>query len=620
MMNRVKGLLVGGLFAVVLFRPLISGLTYPWSNTYVQTAIFVLWGVWLVHESWGNRTFFRTNLDIPLLVFLLFLTLSTLKSVSSAVSLDFVYQFMSYILLFFLVTNNLRTQESRRAVIFALFAGAFLVSLYGVYQYFGGLDSTREAVEKSYSGAYPPEFMMRLNTQKVFSTFVFPPALAGFLVLIMPVGISMSLAGRSVVEKALYSFVSMLILSCLVLTFSKGGWLSGVFSITVFASIWLIGIKGIRKAVVVFGLVVSIFAFALLIVCDCLPQATLAGFVGSFGVRLGYWKAIPAMVGDFFLLGSGPGTFGLIYPEYRLILGWETKMAHNNYLQMFVEAGIVGLSAFLWIWVRFLRMGYRLINVEDKDKIIIVGCFSGIIGFMAHSLVDFGLYIPGIAMTVFLFLGLMGSKENLLSPLRFSEKKEVKLLLTAFILVVTVCMIWAVRRPLLGERAFARSIVYAERGEVDKSISFLHKAIGYCPRQAEYYFRLGVMYEGKGPLWRNKAIESYELGLKYNPYVASCHSRLAWLYWNKSRGHDQRLVEKAILEMRNAVSCYPALPKYHMQLGRLYHLAGMYGEARKEYMLTFEHRDAIYRSSRMEDLEKMLQQVEVWLDEIKDET
>lgn len=626
-----KPFVIAGISLIVFFRPLISGLTYPWSNTYIQSVILILSMIWLLQVCWSKGTFFRTHLDIPILTFFLFIGVSSLKSVGSAVSLSFIYQFMSYVLLFFLVANNLRTEEARRAVIFALFLSTFLLSIYGIYQYFWGLDITRMKVALYHSGEFPPEFMTRLGTDKVFSTFVFPPALAGFLLLVMPLSISMGFVGRSRFERIFCGFISFpLILWCLILTFSKGGWVSAVLSMVVFVFIWLTVIKRVKKNVVAIGVTICVLIFILLIVFDCLPKATFSGFIGSFGVRVGYWKSIPPMVRDFFLIGSGPGTFGIMYPGYRILLGRETQMAHNNYLQVLVETGVFGLVAFLWIWIRFLRRGIRLIFAEKVDRMLILACFAGIIGFLIQGFVDFGLYVPGITMTVFLFLGLIEAKENV-RPLQFSVKKGTKVFLTIVILTVTTYMMWAVRRPMLGERCFGRAIVCTRKGELDKSISLLKKAIEYCPQHAKYYFQLGLIYEGKkGRVFLNKAIESYEMAVRYNPYMASYHSKLSLLYWFKSQRRDRKLMEKAILEMENAVSCYPVMPKYHKHLGRLYHLAAksqgsilrdqMYEKAREQYMLTVECKDAIYRTSEKAELQEMLEQVGVWLSELENET
>ncbi len=628
-----KNLIIGGICTLVFLRPLVSGLTYPWSNTYAQSLILLLSLIWILTICWKKASFSKTHFDIPLLTFFLCLTVSASQSVHSAVSLNHVYQFMSYVLLYFLITNNVRTKEDRRKIISALYLSTTLVCIYGIYQYFQGLDRARDVVDIYHSGKYSPEFMMRLHTQKAFSTFVFPPALAGFLILVMPLSISVCLTSKARLKWICF-YSPLLILFCLILTFSKGGWLSGLLSVLVFGFIWLVVIKEARRIVVLIGLAIPILIFTFLLVFDYLPQATLSGFINSFVVRSGYWKAVPPMVQDYLLIGSGPGTFGTIYPGYRLLLGRETQMAHNNYLQILVETGIIGFIAFLWLSARFLKRGIRLIMEEKtrKEKILLLGYFAGVSGFLIHSLVDFGLYIPGIATTVFIFLALMVSPTQATARVAPTQKENsfaIKLFLTIVILFVTTYMLFVVRRPMLGEKYLSLAYKSAGKGEINKAVSSLEKAIECCPRQAKYYFQLGLIYEGKisaekkqdgkyqtRRIWLNKAIRAYEMAAKYNPHMAVYHSRLAWLYWSKSSGRNKDLIKKAITEMQRAVLYYPAVPRYHMQLGRMYHLAGEYESARKEYILTFKHKDAIYRQSEVGPLNDKLKQVEIWLKEI----
>ncbi len=629
-----NALIVAGVCLLVFFRPLVSGMTYPWSNTYIQTMLLVICAAWLLRILWRKSTFFRTPLDVPLITFFLCLTVSALQSVNSALSLNHTYEFMSCVLLYFIITNNIKTRRERRAVILALYLSVTLVCLYGIYQYFWGLDNARRIVSLNHFGEYPPEFIARLATEKAFSTFVYPPALAGFLVLVMPLSLSLCLGGRNRTGKTRFSQLfwvpasvgmTLLILSCLTLTFSKAGWLSALLSMVVFAYVWFAVIKRRKKTIVISALLIPIVIFVLLLVSGCLPKVTLSGFASSFSVRLGYWKAVPSMVKDHPFLGSGPATFGTIYPAHRPLLAHETQMAHNNYLQVLVETGIAGFLAFLWLWARFLKRGIKLIKYH-RQKVLVLGCFAGIVGFLIQSLVDFGLYIPGITMTMFLLMALMETQEEPLPTQKANTTKLTKIALTVIILSLTSYMLWAVRMPMLGDRYFGRALKCLKENDVNKSMSLSEKALKYSPRRAKYHFQLGFMYEGKlsewgrqkgkrvtGRIWLDKAIASYENAVRYNPHMALYHSKLAWLYWSKSAGRNERLMEKAIRELENAVSCYPVLPKYHMQLGRIYHLAGRYESARKEYALTFECKDAVYRESQKENLSRMLKQVETWI-------
>ena len=281
----------------------------------------------------------------------------------------------------------------------------------------------------------------------------------------------------------------------------------------------------------------------------------------------------------------------------------------------------------LCIFGSFLKYGSKFL-LKGSQKLLTLGYFTGIIAFLIQSFVDFGFYIPGIAVTLFVFMALLAVQDKA-EPVHISPGKGVKIILTAVILSLTIYMLWTVRRPLLGERCFMRSFNYAKKGEINESISLLKKAIEYCPRHANYYFQLGLVYESRLAAAANKkggspetymlldrAISCYEEAIEYNSHMAIYHSKLAWLYWSKSSGKNENLIEKAINELKNAAACYPALPKYHMQLGRLYHLAGRYENAKKEYMLAIKQKDAIYRESRKEKLNRDLGQVKIWLKEL----
>lgn len=620
----IKSLIIGAVLLVIFSRPLISGLTYPWSNTYIQSAVLIITAVWVLWILWEKHIFYKTCFDIPLLAFFLCLVLSTLQSVNPILSLNYTYQFMCCILLYFIITNNFKTKETRNILIFTLLTSTVIVCLYGIYQYYWGLDKARMVVSLYHSGEYPPEFMSRLGARQAFSTFVYPPALAGFLVMVLPISLAVCLA-----DKARWKFflIPALILFGIAITFSKAGWLSCLLSMLIFLSVWLGYVKKIRKRLLITCLAVPFVIFMFFFLTNSIPRITLTGFLASFSVRLGYWKAIPSMVGDHLVFGSGIGTFGVIYPGYRLILARETQMAHNVYLQILVETGIAGFIVFSWLLISFLKNGSKFL-LKGSQKLLTLGYFTGIIAFLIQSFVDFGFYIPGIAVTLFVFMALLAVQEKP-EPVHISQGKGVKIILTAVILFLTIYMLWIVRRPLLGERCFMRSFNYAKKGKVNESISLLKKAIEYCPRHANYYFQLGLVYESmlasaankKAPppetyMWLDRAINCYEEAIEYNSHMAVYHSKLAWLYWSKSSGKNENLIEKAINELKNAAACYPALPKYHIQLGRLYHLAGMYENAKKEYMLAIKQKDAIYRESRKEKLNRDLEQVKIWLKEL----
>lgn len=104
--------------------------------------------------------------------------------------------------------------------------------------------------------------------------------------------------------------------------------------------------------------------------------------------------------------GAGVGAFQTIYPhrsDYDGIYGYVAQ-AHNDYLQVLADGGIIGGVLALWFIGVVLRDVMR--GVQARDPLIAgmaLGSGAGIVGLLTHSLLDFNLQLPANAM-IFLLL------------------------------------------------------------------------------------------------------------------------------------------------------------------------------------------------------------------------
>ncbi len=660
-------IILWGLLVIVFFRPLISGITWEWSNTYAQILLLFLLAVWLLKMTVrGELIFQRTALDIPIFLFSLSLILSLFNSVNKDISFRQLYQFLSYPVFYFLIVNHWGTKLTRRQgtalisalslmvalagtvwlrglgislfsaivpVLAVIIASIFflrrpkitseknltayslllpvmlivvvLVSLYGIYQHYWGLERTRQAVQML-DIQLPPAFLARLATHQVFSTFVFPPALAGYLVILLPLAITLFILVRGRWPKVLPGLALAVGVLCLYFTHSKGGWGIFIFSLPLLAFI-LVGQKHRRWMLLLFFIAIGLFF--ILVLSGIAPYVELQGLIASFSVRVDYWRAGLGMLRDYPLFGSGLGTFGSIYAQYKLPGAEETRFAHNNYLQIWTETGILGIVSFFWLWGAFLRAGWR--TIKDKSPVpspqspvinyqlqkgLVIGCYVGVIAFLIHSLVDFGLYVPGIATYVWLFMGMViatGQSFNLY-PGGHKRVKSYKLLLTPFariimavaIVLVTVFLMLTIGRPLRAERYFQQSSLYLRRGAVEGAVEYLNKAIRLNPRRGGYRFRLGRIYRKKGSL--NEAISQYRKAIERDPFRPRYRSTLGLALWDKARGEDKRLMEEAVRQFEKARDLFPARAKYRLLLGGIYELKGRRKDALGQYEKALE--------------------------------
>ena len=125
--------------------------------------------------------------------------------------------------------------------------------------------------------------------------------------------------------------------------------------------------------------------------------------------RLSAWKSGLAMFGDFPLVGAGLGASPEILPRYQLPPWSELYFnhAHNDYLELLAETGIVGTALFAWfayLLIDRLRRGARWLTPE------VTPAFAGVVGGIAAmcmiDLFDFDLRIPATALLFSVLLGL----------------------------------------------------------------------------------------------------------------------------------------------------------------------------------------------------------------------
>ena len=116
--------------------------------------------------------------------------------------------------------------------------------------------------------------------------------------------------------------------------------------------------------------------------------------------RLEYWRDSLVIIKDH-PLGTGLGTFRQVFPVYEVstISERQAVYAHNDYLQVLVEAGWIGFLAlvggFAVFMVKSIRKVKRLRIPDDPLRFFLaVGALSGLVSMAFHSFFDFNLQMP----------------------------------------------------------------------------------------------------------------------------------------------------------------------------------------------------------------------------------
>ncbi len=243
---------------------------------------------------------------------------------------------------------------------------------------------------------------------------VHPNVLAGALVLVLPVALSLLFRRRaggrvaSLVRRVGLALCCALMLGVLVLTQSRGGLAAFAVSMAALALLrW-------RPARV---LVPCLAAGAAVGACRlgyrrALDLLLAGGGFASFEGRLEVWSRAIYMLQDFPFTGIGLGTFPKIAPiMYPFFLAGPEAViphAHNLFLQVGVDLGLPGLIAFLALLLLSVFTAWRVYSQahEPYYRALAAGLLASHVGLAAHGLVDAAVWGQKPSFVFWLILGL----------------------------------------------------------------------------------------------------------------------------------------------------------------------------------------------------------------------
>jgi O-antigen ligase len=199
--------------------------------------------------------------------------------------------------------------------------------------------------------------------------------------------------------------VLLLMILALVFSFSRGAWL-GAIGAMISYGFWE------KKA----RLKVAVALFIAGIVLLSLPSlrgrlASIANLSHHFTLeRIYIWKATWEMIKAHPLLGIGMDNYSIVYEKY-IFEGAEISnpsSAHNIFLNIWVEGGLLALLSFTGIVVITLLKGFRLIrSLSGLSRAVAVASFSALLGILIHNQVDCILYSMHVGPIFWLLVGMI---------------------------------------------------------------------------------------------------------------------------------------------------------------------------------------------------------------------
>ncbi|MDD5044132.1 MAG: O-antigen ligase family protein [Candidatus Omnitrophica bacterium] len=391
-----------------LFYPLIVAATF--SNAMTEVVTYWIIALWIINKA-VKRDFAFTGYRISRMLFLYFICVlfTTLFSNNISLSYPAVFSklFKNLVICLIAYETFLSSEWRPQKLFIGLF---FFIFLDAAFQYFFGFDLVRKrALDIFFTGS------AKYETKRIMASFPTANSLAAFLALFLPVLVSIK-------DKAFSGFTLLLLKASafvvFIATYSRGAWLGFLASITAFS---LLAKKA--KALIIPVIFITVL---FLLPHTATIKRTLnkrAVFDATTLERIDSFKTAGRLFLKSPLVGVGYNTYAFhIEKMFKDKNPKKVRYAHNSYIQMLSETGIVG-NIFFIIFLFFLLMQQlklsRLIKKYRDDQAAL--CYAlgvGIFAFLIHSLFDNDLFSLTLSLLFWMSAGifLSGVDKRLKEP------------------------------------------------------------------------------------------------------------------------------------------------------------------------------------------------------------
>jgi putative inorganic carbon (hco3(-)) transporter len=350
--------------------------------------------------------------------------------------------------------------------------------------------------------------------------------LAGYVapLIIVCLGGALTLRQKSL-RRVLWGMAALLLL-ILILTFSRGGWLSFAVAFSLFMMFrltqWSLFTRRIPVRLLMGTGILALIGVLIVFIVFTVSQDRRTGDEG----RVDMWLSAAAMTRDHPILGVGPGLYGRAFREYRDVSIARDKLAsaHNAYLNTAAETGIVGIMVSLWLLVIVLRTWWQRwkVALTEGEKIRLEAAFAALVGLGVHSLVDTFTITP----IVLVMLGLVA---YIVSP-RGQVSQSVSYLrhipVLAGLAITVSYGAWFVLRV---DPAYAR---YLEsfRGDLESRLAAARDAEQLDPALNLYDLQIAYL---SGFQTSEAGTAAYRQALALEPTWDVGWMNLGWLEWQR---------------------------------------------------------------------------------------
>lgn len=370
-----------------------------WNNTYGLLGAVAVTGLFVIGSA--SRAKDRLELDTlgPYMsLYMAFICIALAGSISTRLSMRFFAFHITAFLLVLLVVSSVRKYEQLQLMVALAVLGISIASIYGCYQGYIGVEVVASQQDMTVNAGMPG---------RVYSVFDNPNNFAEQLVMLLPLELALFLNShwRGKILSLLALCVGVVAIG---LTYGRSCWIGLALAVVVFLALidwrW-----------------VPLFIVAGLVAIPFLPETIYNRILtitntedSSTQYRFEIYSTTSNLMRDHWVKGIGLGTDVMkeVFQTYPTNFdGTYPIHTHNNYLQMWAEAGIWGVISFLALLLYQLKSGVKAFRaaLDKRTKRMLAAALGAFCGILVVSVAEYTWFYPRNMFTYWFLFGVIAA-------------------------------------------------------------------------------------------------------------------------------------------------------------------------------------------------------------------
>lgn len=362
-------------------------------NLSMSAIILLITTIYLI-----KRTCLKEGIILPkacwaMMVFGLICSVSVCYSVDVPGSLHAVVFLWSFIFLVMMLVNILGSLENIKIIIYFLMLIAGIASMEALYEYFFQLPWYLSHTTPQMLVGHR-DLVQLLRTHRTPTLFFWPNSLSGFLIMVLPMTIGFAFIAKESFSRIRLTFLSLIIVAALYLELTISCWIG-----LLLACLLMLFLTRRRFSKTNLRLWLGV-GILILVMLSMVVIVKKLGFSqsNSFSSRLVFVSDAAALIMKHPIVGNGWNSFGIASAPYANGIDQWANYAHNSYLQIFSETGLLGILSFI-VFLFFLgkAMG-TLKNQEHPLQLVILGVLIGALACLVDNCFSYTMLLPNTAI------------------------------------------------------------------------------------------------------------------------------------------------------------------------------------------------------------------------------